>query len=61
MIEALAAFEAVKLANNLGLIEVEFEGDASVIISALKDSDKNLSPYGNIISDTQKESGTLQC
>ena len=39
MIEALAAFKAVKLANNLGLTEVEFEGDAS----ALKDPAKNLS------------------
>jgi hypothetical protein len=56
MIEALAAFKAAKLAKNLGLTEVEFEGDAS----ALKDPAKNLSPYGNIISDTQKESETLQ-
>ena len=60
IIEALAAFEAVKLAKNLGLTEVEFEGDASVIIAALEDPSANLTSYGNIISDTQAEVGTLQ-
>ena len=60
IIEALAAFEAVKLAKNLGLTEVEFEGDASVIISALEDPSANLTPYGNIIADTQFEVGSLQ-
>uniref|UniRef100_A0A2N9E606 RNase H type-1 domain-containing protein n=1 Tax=Fagus sylvatica TaxID=28930 RepID=A0A2N9E606_FAGSY len=59
-IEALAALEAVKLAKNLGLTEVEFEEDASEIISALEDPSANLSMYGNIISDTQLEAGSLQ-
>jgi ribonuclease HI len=59
-IEALAALEAVKLAKNLGLTEVEFEGDASEIISTLEDPSANLTRYGNIISDTQVEAGSLQ-
>ncbi|GMY05786.1 hypothetical protein FCV25MIE_01025 [Fagus crenata] len=60
IIEALAALEAVKFAKYLGLSEVEFEGDASVIIAALEDSSDNLTPYGNIISDTKVEVGSLQ-
>ncbi len=59
IIQALAAFEAVKLAKNLGLTEVGFEGDASVIILALEDPSANLTPFGNIISDTQMEVGSL--
>ena len=59
-IEALVALEAVKLAKNLGITEVEFEGDASEIISTLEDLSANLTRYGNIISDTQVEAGSLQ-
>jgi hypothetical protein len=39
---------------------VEFEGDASEIISTLEDPSANLTRYGNIISDTQVEAGSLQ-
>uniref|UniRef100_A0A2N9J9T5 Non-specific serine/threonine protein kinase n=2 Tax=Fagus sylvatica TaxID=28930 RepID=A0A2N9J9T5_FAGSY len=59
IIEALAALEVVKLAKTLGLTEVEFEGDASVIISTLGDSSPNLSPYAIFSAEAQQNESII--
>jgi ribonuclease HI len=50
--EALAAREAIQFALDVGLSEVEVEGDSLIICAALKDSEPSFASYGNIVEDT---------
>ena len=49
--EAIAAREAVQLARDVGLAEVEVEGDSLVILHALKQQEVCFASYGDIIQD----------
>ena len=49
--EALVVREAVQLAKDVGLAEVEVEGDSLVILNALKQQEVCFASYGDIIQD----------
>uniref|UniRef100_A0A2N9EM29 RNase H type-1 domain-containing protein n=1 Tax=Fagus sylvatica TaxID=28930 RepID=A0A2N9EM29_FAGSY len=49
--EAIAVREAVQLARDVGLAEVEVEGDSLVILHALKQQEVCFASYGDIIQD----------
>uniref|UniRef100_A0A2N9IFR8 Uncharacterized protein n=1 Tax=Fagus sylvatica TaxID=28930 RepID=A0A2N9IFR8_FAGSY len=49
--EALAVREAVQLARDVGLVEVEVEGDSLLIFNALKQQQECFASYGDIIQD----------
>lgn len=51
MVEALACRWAVQFAIEIGLHEVIFEGDATVIINAISNGSANQSLYGHIVDD----------
>ena len=57
--EVQAARAAVYLARDLHLDSVEFEGDASTIISALNSSGPNFTTFGHIIEDILTEASLL--
>ena len=49
--EALAATWAVKLAAEIGLDRVIFEGDFSIVIRGLMDQVPNFAPFGFLIKE----------
>ena len=51
--EAMAARVALQLAWDVGLRNVEVEGDSLMVITALKDQERCLASYGDIIWDIQ--------
>jgi hypothetical protein len=51
--EAYAAWKAAGLCCELGLQRIILEGDASVIVQALQQTDPSRSPYGQLIGDIQ--------
>ena len=53
MIEALATKRAVHFAIEMGLIDVEFEGDAETIICDLNRSETIHNAYGLILDDAK--------
>ena len=59
--EALAARVALQLAWDSGLRNVEVEGDSLVVIRALKDQERCLASYGDIIMDIQHLAASFQC
>ena len=59
-VEALACRRAVQLAREIGISEVVFEGDSTIIVQALKHGQVDQSVYGHILDDvTQKTSQFL--
>ena len=49
--EALACSRAVLFAQELGLFQVEFEGDSLRIIQAINNQGANLTLFGHIIEE----------
>ena len=58
--EAIAVREAVKLARDVGLIEVEVEGDSLIIFNDLGDQDVCFASYIDIIKDIQQLACSLE-
>ena len=58
-IEALACRHAVQCAIKIGLHDVIFEGDAAVVIQAIKHGLANQSLYGHIVGDIIDQSSLL--
>uniref|UniRef100_A0A2N9J7Z2 Reverse transcriptase domain-containing protein n=1 Tax=Fagus sylvatica TaxID=28930 RepID=A0A2N9J7Z2_FAGSY len=52
-IEAWAAKKAVKFVTEIGITEVEFEGDSTTIVAALNNHSPVLTPYGHLITDAK--------
>ena len=50
-VEAIACHKAVQFAKELGLQKITFEGNLSMVISALSQGPGCLSSYGNVIDD----------
>jgi len=50
-VKALACYQAVKFAAEIGLSRVVFEGDSVVIINALNKATGDLASYGTILED----------
>ncbi len=61
IVEAQAAKEAIKLALDLHVDRVIFEGDSSILISALQATDQCLTPYGLIIDDAKVLTSSFAC
>jgi ribonuclease HI len=59
--EAMAARVALQLAWDIGLWNVELEGDSLLVIRALKDQELCLATYGDIIMDIQHLAVSFQC
>ena len=59
--EALAAREAIQFALEVGLTEVELEGDSLIICDALKDKELCFASYGNTVDDALVLARGLQC
>ena len=59
--EAMAARVALQLAWDIGLRDVEVEGDSLIVIRALKDQEMCLASYGDIIMDIQHLAASFQC
>jgi ribonuclease HI len=59
--EAMAARVALQLAWDVGLRNVEVEGDSLMVITALKDQECCLASYGDIIWDIQHLAVSFQC
>ena len=59
-VEALAAWHAAQLVLNIGLDQVELEGDAAIIIKELQAEDSSITIYGHIIEDTKRLTSMLQ-
>ena len=57
--EAIAAREAIQLAKDVGLTEVEVEGDSLVIFQALKQQEVCFASYGDIVQDVLHLSSSL--
>ena len=59
MVEALACRHAVQFAVEIGLHEVIFEGDATVVINAISKGSANQSLYGHIVDDVLGQASLL--
>ena len=59
--EALACRRAVQFAAEIGLHEVTFEGDATVVINAITVGATEHSSYGYIIGDILAQATTFSC
>ena len=59
--EAMAARVALQLAWDVGLWNVELEGDSLLVIRALKDPELSLASYGDIVQDIQHLAVSFQC
>ena len=53
MMEALAARRAIIFAKEVGVVDVEFEGDAEIVIRDLYRNDPIQTPYGLVIEDAK--------
>ena len=58
-IEALTYRCVVQFAIEIGLHDVIFEGDAAVVIQAIKHGSADQSPYGHIVGDIIDQSSLL--
>jgi ribonuclease HI len=61
IVEARAAKEVIKLALHLHMDRVIFEGDSSILISALQATNQCLTPYGLIIDDAKVLTSSFAC
>ena len=59
IVEALACRRAIQFAVEIGLHEVIFEGDATVVIQAIKNREADQSSYGHIVGDIQDQVSLL--
>ena len=59
--EAMAAMVALQLAWDIGLRNVEVEGDSLTVITVLKDQECCLASYGDIIWDIRHLAASFQC
>nr|XP_023910596.1 uncharacterized protein LOC112022259 [Quercus suber] len=59
MVEALACRRAIQFAVEIGLHEVIFEGDATVVINAISIGPANQSLYGHIVDDILSQASLL--
>ncbi|KAK9999099.1 hypothetical protein SO802_018702 [Lithocarpus litseifolius] len=50
-LEALACRRAVQFAKEIGLTQVIFEGDSSIVIQAVQAGSSDILPYGHVIDD----------
>ena len=57
----MAARVALQLAWDIGLWNVELEGDSLLVIRALKDQELSLATYGDVILDIQHLAVSFQC
>ena len=53
IIEALAARRAIHFAKEVGVADVEFEGDAKTVIHNLSSNDSIYTPYGLVLKDAK--------
>ena len=60
MIEALAARRAIIFAREVGIDDIEVEGDAENIIKDLNSNDPLHTPYGLVIEDAKAMIKDLQ-
>jgi ribonuclease HI len=51
--EALGALVATELSRDLGLRDIELEGDSLLVVNAIKDSGTQWSSYGHIVGDVR--------
>lgn len=49
-----------QLVLNIGLDQVEFDGDAAIILKELQAEDSSITIYGHIIEDTKRFTSMLQ-
>jgi len=50
-VEAIAAYRAVELGNEIGVDYAIVEGDSKIIVKALRNKDNGLISYGPLIND----------
>ena len=58
-VETLACKRAVQFAIEIGLHEVIFEGDAAMVIQAIKNREVDQSAHGHIVGDIQDQVSLL--
>ena len=58
-VEALACRRAVQFAVEIGLHEIIFEGDAAMVIQAIKTGVADQSSHGHIVGDIQDQASLL--
>ena len=58
-VETLACKRAVQFAIEIGLHEVIFEGDAAMVIQAIKNREVDQSGHGHIVGDIQDQVSLL--
>ena len=61
MVEVLAARNALVLAQDLNLTQVQLKGDSEIITNALSSSGRDSSSYGHILKDIKLLSLAFQC
>ena len=61
MVEVLTARNALVLAQDLNLTQVQLEGDSEIIINALSSGGRDSSSYGHILKDIKFLSLAFQC
>jgi ribonuclease HI len=59
--EAIAAREAIKLAGEIGVLDVEVEGDSLSVCNALKLGKAEFASYGNIIDEIHLIASSFHC
>ena len=52
-VEALAGRRAILFAQELGLLEVIFEGDAEIIVNSFNTDEECMAPFGPLIEDSR--------
>ena len=53
-VEALAGRRAILFAQELGLLEVIFEGDAEIIVNSFNTDEECMAPFGPLIEDSRQ-------